>query len=100
MKKKRNKPSKDGNVFSRFAKGIDLPEFALGLNECIEIWGKKVVQIEGAKGIHTYEREVVKIQMKNYLLVLWGNDFDLAHFEDNILRVSGTLHRLEWEGLE
>ena len=80
-------------------KCMDLPDFALGLDECIEIWGGNTVQVEGAKGIHTYEKETVKIHMKQYLLVIRGTDFDLAHFGDRTLRVTGRLKQIEWEGI-
>ncbi|MBQ6823981.1 MAG: YabP/YqfC family sporulation protein [Clostridia bacterium] len=90
---KRTKP----NAFRRFLKCIDLPEFACGSDECIEIWGGNTVQVEGAKGIHTYEKEVVKLDMKNYLLVLRGSDFDLTHFGTEGLRVIGKICRIEWE---
>ncbi|MBQ8893565.1 MAG: YabP/YqfC family sporulation protein [Clostridia bacterium] len=88
---------KKSNAIKRFVKCMDLPEFAAGLDECIEIWGGNTVQVEGAKGIHTYERDVVKIYMKKHLLVLRGADFDLAHFGDGGLRVTGTIQLIEWE---
>jgi sporulation protein YqfC len=97
-RKNKQSPSNPGAV-KRLMQGMDLPEFALGLDECVEIWGGNTVQIEGAKGIHTYEREVVKIHMKDYLLVIYGENFDLAHFGSGDLRVTGRLKRLEWEGL-
>lgn len=87
-------------VLKRFAHCIDLPDFAAGLDECIEVWGGNTVQVEGAKGIHTYEKEVVKIHMKKYLLALYGTNFDLAHFGDGGLRVTGNLQRIEWEGVQ
>ena len=49
-------------------------------------------------GIRTYEKEVVKIQMKKDVLVLRGRNFDLAHFGNGCLRVTGTLLAVEWEG--
>ena len=100
MRKKRKKKPQRIGALKRFAKGIDLPEFAVGLDECVEIWGGNTVQVEGAKGIHTYERETVKIYMKNYLLVIRGEGFDLAHFDEGTLRVTGTLRQVEWEGLK
>jgi sporulation protein YqfC len=84
-------------VLKRFAHCIDLPDFAAGLDECIEVWGGNTVQVEGAKGIHTYEKEVVKIHMKNYLLVLRGDAFELKHFTDGCLRISGRLQSVSWE---
>ncbi len=99
MKRKIKRRKPEINAVKRFMRCIDLPEFALGLDECVEIWGGNTVQIEGAKGIHTYEREVVKIYMKKYLLVIHGDNFDLAHFGDGGLRVTGRLQRLEWEEL-
>lgn len=76
---------------------LDLPDFACGPDEVIEVLGRNTLQIEGAKGIHTYEPDVVKIHMKGYLLALYGRQFDLARFEDGCLRISGTLLRIEWE---
>lgn len=99
MRRKIKRKKQETGAVKRFLRCMDLPEFATGLDECIEIWGGNTVQIEGAKGIHTYEREVVKIDMKKYLLALYGSDFDLAHFGDGGLRVTGKLTRLEWEGL-
>ncbi len=96
---KRKSKHRGMSPLRRLAGCMDLPEFAVGLNECIEIWGGNTVQVEGAKGIHTYEKEIVKIHMKNYLLVIHGSDFDLAHFGDHTLRVTGQLKRIEWEGL-
>lgn len=81
----------------RLMKCIDLPEFVAGTDECIEIRGGNTVQIEGAKGIHTYEKEVVKVDMKKYLLVIRGSEFDLAHFGTEGLRVIGHLRMIEWE---
>ncbi len=95
---KRYKRKNQGmGAIKRFVHCIDLPEFAAGLDECIEIWGGNTVQVEGAKGIHTYERETVKIHMKNYLLVIRGKEFDLAHFGDGGLRITGDLKQIEWE---
>lgn len=93
----KRKKFKGMSPIKRLAKGIDLPEFAIGLDECIEIWGGNMVQVEGAKGIHTYEKETVKIHMKKHLLVIRGEGFDLAHFGENTLRVTGTLKQIEWE---
>ena len=99
MKRRTTKRKNRGaSAWKRFVKSIDMPEYAAGLDECIEIWGGNTVQVEGAKGIHTYEKELVKIHMKNYLLVIHGADFDLAHFGDGGLRVTGKLKQIEWEG--
>lgn len=96
---KRTRRKKRGiSPLKRFAHCIDIPEFATGLDECIEIWGGNTVQVEGAKGIHTYEKELVKIYMKRYILAIYGADFDLAHFGSGGLRVTGKLNRIEWEG--
>ena len=97
-RRKRIKPGGE-NPFKQLLRYMDLPAFALGLDECIEILGGNTVQVEGAKGIHTYEKELVKIHMKNYLLVIRGQDFDLAHFGSGALRVTGKLRQIEWEGL-
>ncbi len=99
MKGKKHFKAKEGSPLKRMLRCMDLPAFALGLDECVEIWGGNTVQVEGAKGIHTYEPEVVKIYMKNYLLVIRGADFDLAHFGEGALRVTGTLKQIEWEGV-
>ncbi len=99
MKRKLKRKNHGPGAIKRFMQCMDLPEFATGLDECIEIWGGNTVQVEGAKGIHTYEKEVVRIYMKKYLLVIYGTDFDLAHFGDGGLRVTGRLQRIEWEGI-
>ena len=95
--KRRNKRKNQYNAIQRFVKMLDLPEFAMGRDECIEIWGGNTVLVEGARGVHTYEPEIVRIQMKKYRLVLRGNGFDLAHFGNGCLRVTGVLKQLEWE---
>ncbi len=97
MKRKFKRRKRDVGAIRRFLKCMDLPEYACGLDECIEIWGGNTVQVEGARGIHTYEKELVKINMKNYLLVIHGSRFDLAHFGDGGLRVTGILKQIEWE---
>ncbi len=94
---KKGKKAKGSGPLKRLAKCIDLPDFALGLNECIEIWGGNTVRVEGAKGIHTYEAETVKIAMGKYLLVLQGEAFDLTRFDDGVLQVSGKLKNICWE---
>lgn len=96
MEKKR-KTSKNVGPLKRMARCIDLPEFALGPEECVEIWGGNTVRVEGAKGIHTYEAETVKISMGGYLLVLQGAEFDLTRFDDGVLQVSGKLKTVCWE---
>lgn len=94
----RNKSKSKGiGPWKRMARCMDLPEFAVGLDECVEILGGNTVLVEGAGGIHTYEKEVVKIHMKKYLLVLRGENFDLAHFSDGCLRISGRLQSVSWE---
>lgn len=95
--KRRKKRSCGGNAIRRFVKMMDLPEFVSGRDECIEIWGGNTVLVEGAQGIHTYEPQTVKIHMKRYLLVLTGENFQLAQFGEGCLRVTGNLTRLEWE---
>ena len=97
MRKNSKRRSKACGPWKRFVKCMDLPEFAEGLDECVEIWGGNTVQIEGAKGIHTYEQNVVKVHMNRYLLVIRGADFDLAHFSDGALRVMGKLQNISWE---
>lgn len=96
MGRKRAK-SKGVGPWKRMAKCMDLPEYAVGLDECVEIWGGNTVQVEGAGGIHTYEKDVVKLHMKNYLLVLRGDAFELKHFTDGCLRISGRLQSVSWE---
>ncbi|MBQ7935346.1 MAG: YabP/YqfC family sporulation protein [Clostridia bacterium] len=100
MKRKPKVKHRGTGPIKRFAKCIDLPDFATGLDECIEVWGGNTVQVEGAKGIHTYERETVKIHMKKYLLVIRGENFDLAHFGESTLRVTGKIRQIEWEEME
>lgn len=97
MRKKHLKKRDSQGPLKRFAKCIDLPDFAQGAEECIEIWGSNTVLIEGAKGIHTYERELIKVRLKKRILVLRGSDFDLAHFGDGGLRIVGQLRIVEWE---
>lgn len=99
MRRKIKRKKQGVGPLKRFVHCMDLPEFAAGLDECIEIWGGNTVQVEGARGIHTYEKEVVKIHMKKYLLVIRGSDFDLAHFGDGGLRVTGCLKQIEWEAV-
>lgn len=99
MRRKVKRKKQGIGAIRRFVQCMDLPEFAAGLDECIEIWGGNTVQVEGAKGIHTYEKETVKIYMKKYLLVIRGSEFDLAHFGDGGLRVTGRLRQIEWEAL-
>lgn len=96
MAKRKRKP-KGISPWKRMAKCIDLPEFAVGLDECVEIWGGNTVQVEGAGGIHTYEPELVKIHMKKHLLVLHGSEFDLSHFGDHCMRITGKLQSICWE---
>lgn len=86
------------NPVRQMVRCLDLPEFVAGSEEWIEICGGNTVLVEGAKGIHTYENEVVKIHMKKDILVLRGCGFDLAHFGNGCLRVTGTLYGVEWEG--
>ena len=96
---KKRKRSLGAGPLKRMAQCIDLPEFALGSDECVEIWGGNTVRVEGAKGIHTYERETVKVSMDRYLLVLQGADFDLTRFDDGVLQVTGKLKNVCWEVL-
>lgn len=100
MRRKHRQKRNELGAVKRFLRCMDLPEFAIGRDECIEIWGGNTVQVEGAKGIHTYERELVRIHMKKYLLAIHGSDFDLAHFGDGGLRVVGKLKSIEWEAAE
>ncbi len=95
--KRRKKQHNSGNAIRRFVKMLDLPEFVAGRDECVEIWGGNTVLVEGARGVHTYEPELVKIQMNQYRLVLHGDGFLLAHFGSGCLRVTGRLKQLEWE---
>lgn len=96
---KKRKRSGGAGPLKRMVRCIDLPEFALGSDECVEIWGGNTVRVEGAKGIHTYECETVKILMDRYLLVLQGADFDLTRFDDGVLQVTGKLKNVCWEVL-
>ena len=89
--------SKKSALWRRLMRGLELPEQAVGSEEAIEILGGNTVVVEGAKGIHTYEKEVVKIDMKKYLLVLRGRDFELTRFGMEGLKVSGRLRQIEWE---
>ena len=96
---KKEKKKRSMGPIARMAKGIDLPAFALGPEECVEIWGGNTVRIEGAKGIHTYEAETVKVEVGDRLLVLQGKDFDLTRFNDGVLQVTGILKNVCWEVL-
>ena len=89
--------SKGVGPWKRMVKCLDLPEYAIGLDESVEILGGNTVQVEGARGIHTYEKELIKLHMKDYLLVLRGEEFDLAHFSDGCLRIFGRLQSVSWE---
>lgn len=92
MKRKKTNPVR------QMLRYLELPDYVAGSEEWIEICGGNTVLVEGAKGIHTYENEVVKIQLKQDILVLRGQGFELAHFGDGCLRVTGTLQTVEWEG--
>ncbi len=92
--RKNNKRKKRFSAPTRY---FDLPEFACGPEEAIEILGRNTIMIEGAKGIHTYEQEVVRVHMKGYLLALFGSGFDLSCFEDGCLRITGQIKGIGWE---
>ncbi len=81
----------------RMLRGIELPEFAIGSEESVEIRGGNTVEIEGARGIHTYARDVVRIRLKHRLLAIYGSDFDLVQFGKGRIKVTGCLQRIEWE---
>ncbi|MBQ3084095.1 MAG: YabP/YqfC family sporulation protein [Clostridia bacterium] len=97
MKRKIKRKHRKRDAWGCLVRCMDLPAFSAGTDECVEVYGGNTVQIEGAKGIHTYEREVVKVHMKQYLLAIYGSDFELLHFTDGTLRVLGTLRSLCWE---
>ncbi len=99
MKRRTKGKHRRTNAWKQLVRCMDLPEFSAGTDECVEILGGNTVQIEGAKGIHTYEREVVKIHMNRYLLVINGSDFELLRFTDGTLRVIGNLNSICWEGI-
>ncbi len=97
MKRKTKRKHRAESAWKCFVHCVDFPEFTAGRDECVEIRGGNTVQIEGAKGIHTYEREVVRVHMKRCLLAIYGSDFELMHFADGTLRVLGNLKNLCWE---
>lgn len=91
------KNKKKNHLSRRAVCWLDQPAFANGPEEAIEILGCNTVRVEGAKGIHTYEQEVVRIHMRGYLLALYGSGFDLDRFEDGCLQVTGKLIGISWE---
>ena len=88
---------KEPGAWKRMARCMDIPEYALGQDECVEILGGNTVRVEGAKGIHTYEPEIVKLHMKENLLVLRGSNFNLNRFANGCLQVCGALQSVSWE---
>jgi sporulation protein YqfC len=95
LAKKKKVPK--GHPLGKMVRWLDLPEYAGGTGECIEVLGRNTVRVEGAGGVHTYESDTVKIAMGGYRLVLHGCDFDLAQFSDGVLQVSGKLKNICWE---
>ncbi|MBQ7089915.1 MAG: YabP/YqfC family sporulation protein [Clostridia bacterium] len=97
MKRNNKRKHRMEPVWKGVARCLAYPQAMAGLDECVEIRGGNTVQIEGAKGIHTYEREVVRVHMADYLLAIYGSDFELMHFADGTLQVLGKLKTLCWE---
>lgn len=93
----KQKKKREESVFARIAKAGDLPVFAAGKDETIEIKGGNTVQVEGVQGIYTYEPETVCLKMKGYRLILKGKDFDLNQFGVASFQVTGKLSKIEWE---
>ena len=87
---------KDMKLWDRAAELFDLPpDLVAGLPH-IEMMGDTHFYMERHKGILSYSGEEIAINADHMMIRVFGENLELVSMTGDALRISGTIHRMEW----
>lgn len=62
----------------------------------IEILNNSQIMIEGCMGVYEYRDTYLKLKLNKGALIITGNGFDIANYEDKTITVKGKISSLEF----
>ena len=91
MKKER------GLLWRNFVKALSLPEDAFVSQTYMELFGQKEIVVNGAKSIIEYGNEVVRIQTKEQIVEINGDELRVDMFLEKVMIVRGKIQAVFFE---
>lgn len=62
----------------------------------IEMFGNGEINIDGCLGVIEYRDTYLKLKLQKGSLLICGNDFDIAYFENRLITVRGKILSIEF----
>lgn len=86
-----------GSVWRGFVKALSLPEDAFVSQTHMELFGQKEIVVNGARNIIEYGNEVVRIQTKDQIVEINGNELRVDMFLEKVMIVRGKIQAVIFE---
>lgn len=61
-----------------------------------EILGNSKITVDGCLGVFEYTESYIKLRLTKGALILCGNNFDIALFEDSLITIKGKISSVEF----
>ena len=78
----------------KFKDIFELPDEVIADLPLIMITGHRKLLLENHKGIAAYNRETVKIRIKNGYLIIEGRRLEIEEIQSEHLQLSGTINKI------
>lgn len=62
----------------------------------IEIFSDNELIVEGCRGVFEYRSEYIKLKLKKGSVIVCGENFDIAYFEESTISIKGRITNLEF----
>lgn len=82
--------------FKKITTFFEMPKIELNL-PLIELTGNKELAVDGCKGVLEYDENVIRLNLKNYILRITGRDLGLTCLTTESLVVRGTILSVEFQ---
>lgn len=61
-----------------------------------EIFGNEKITVDGCLGVFEYTETYIKLRLSKGALILCGNRFDIAFFENELITIRGKISSVEF----
>lgn len=76
---------------------IGIPSNILAGSQMIYAIGRGEICIENYKGIIEYNQNIIKIQAKNYRIIIEGKRLNILYFTDDEMYITGLIETISYK---
>lgn len=85
------------SYMERLSKRLSLPADIFTAACVLTVTGRYCILIENYKGIIEYTENRIRIQTKQYILAIKGNELRIAFFTDEEMQIEGKINCIEYQ---